>query len=81
MTKTFTYDDVIRYSYAETTKEENELIQAALQADDRLMDFYLDLLEIRNQMEQIKLIPSSNAIQGILNYSMNSFHGLVRAEA
>ncbi|CAG5008986.1 hypothetical protein DYBT9275_04398 [Dyadobacter sp. CECT 9275] len=69
MTKTFTYDDVVRYLYAETTENENELIVEALALDDDLMNFYLDSLEIKSQMNKIVRVPSDNTIAGILSYS------------
>lgn len=69
MTKTFTYDDVVRYLYAETTENENELIVEALALDDNLMNFYLDSLEIQGQMNKITRTPSERAILEVFNYS------------
>ncbi|NIJ51102.1 hypothetical protein [Dyadobacter arcticus] len=69
MTKTFTYDDVVRYLYAETTANENELIVEALALDDNLMNFYLDSLEIQNQMNKIRRNPSERTITEVFKYS------------
>ena len=69
MTKTFTYDDVVRYLYAETTENENELIVEALALDDNLMNFYLDSLDLKSQMNSISKVPSEKAIIQIFNYS------------
>lgn len=69
MTKTFTYDDVVRYLYAETTENENEQIVEALALDDNLMNFYLDSLEIQNQMNRITRTPSENVISEVFRYS------------
>jgi hypothetical protein len=69
MTKTFTYDDVVRYLYAETTENENELIVEALALDDNLMNFYLDSLEIQGQMNKIVSTPSERSISEVFNYS------------
>ncbi|GGC11799.1 hypothetical protein [Dyadobacter sediminis] len=69
MTKTFTYDDVVRYLYAETTENENDLIVEALALDDDLMSFYIDSLEIQNQMNKIVRIPSDRAVSEIIRYS------------
>ncbi|WP_025765083.1 hypothetical protein [Dyadobacter tibetensis] len=69
MTKTFTYDDVVRYLYAETTEKENDQIVAAMALNDDLMNFYLDSLEIKTQMNKIVRVPSEKAVAGILNYS------------
>lgn len=69
MTKTFTYDDVIRYLYAETTLNENDQIVEALALDDDLMNFYLDSLEIKEQMNKIVRTPSDRSVQKIIHYS------------
>jgi hypothetical protein len=69
MTKTFTYDDVVRYIYSETSSEESESIARALTCDDDLMSFYLDTLEIRNQMNLIVRQPSQRVVSKILAYS------------
>ncbi len=69
MTKTFTYDDVVRYLYAETTENENEQIVEALALDDNLMNFYLDSLEIQNQMNKITRTPSEKVISEVVRYS------------
>jgi thiamine biosynthesis lipoprotein ApbE len=69
MTKTFTYDDVVRYLYAETTENENALIVEALALDDNLMSFYIDSLEIQNQMNKIAPIPSDRTVAEVFKYS------------
>jgi hypothetical protein len=69
MTKTFTYDDVVRYLYAETTENENDLIVEALALDDDLMNFYLDSLEIQSQMNKIVRVPSDTTIENVVNFS------------
>ncbi len=69
MTKTFTYDDVIRYLYAETTQNENESIAEALALNDDLMNFYLDSLEMKEQMNKIVRTPSDRSIQKIIHFS------------
>ena len=72
MTKTFTYDDVVRYLYAETTENENELIVEALALDNNLMSFYLDSLDIQSQMNKIVKSPSDSTISEVLKYSRQS---------
>ena len=69
MTKTFTYDDVVRYIYSETTESENDLIVEALALDDDLMTFYIDSLEIKSQMNKIIRTPTEKTIGKVLNYS------------
>lgn len=73
MIKTFTYDDVVRYLYAETTEQENELIVEALALDDDLMNFYLESLELQNEMNRIVKVPSEKSIHKILLYSHQNF--------
>lgn len=69
MIKTFTYDDVVRYIYSETTENENDLIVEALALDDDLMSFYIDSLEIKSQMNRIVCTPKEQTIVKVLNYS------------
>ena len=69
MTKTFTYDDVVRYIYSETSSEESEMISQALVSNDDLRSFYLDTLEISHQMDLIALQPSQRVVNNILAYS------------
>lgn len=69
MTKTFTYDDVVRYIYCETTENENDLIVEALSLDEDLMNFYIDSLELKSQMNKIVKTPTERTIGKILNYS------------
>lgn len=69
MTKTFTYDDVVRYLYAETSPQENDDIVEALASDFDMLAFYLDSLELQAQMDRIVRIPPGRAIDNILRYS------------
>ncbi|MCE7067679.1 hypothetical protein [Dyadobacter sp. CY326] len=69
MTKTFTYDDVVRYLYAETTEIENDLIVEALALDSDLMNFYLDSLDIQGQMDKIVRTPSDQSVLKVFRYS------------
>jgi hypothetical protein len=69
MTKTFTYDDVVRYIYSETTEDDNLLILEALALNDDLMNFYLDSLELCRQMNLIVKNPSDQTVEKILDFS------------
>lgn len=69
MIKTFTYDDVVRYAYSETTNEENEQIAEALTSSEDLMSFYIDTVEIQRQMNLIACQPSGGIVQNIMAYS------------
>ncbi|WP_341228254.1 hypothetical protein [uncultured Arcticibacterium sp.] len=71
MIPTFTtqLNDVVRYVYNETSKKENAIIEESLARDVNLLDFYLDSLNIKAEMENIKMIPSEQSVSKILAYS------------
>ena len=71
MKQTFTtqLNDVVRYVHNETSKKENAIIEESLARDVNLLDFYLDSLNIKAEMEKIKLIPSDQSISKILAFS------------
>lgn len=73
MTQTFTsiQNDIIRYVYNETSSTENPLIEEIIAKDSEALDFFLDCLQLKEQMSQIELAPSSLTVQSILNYSLN----------
>ncbi len=69
MIQTFTQNDVIRYVYEETTSEENLLIQDALMHDAEMLEFYLDLVEVKLSLDNSYREPSGKTIDSILSYS------------
>ncbi|TAE26520.1 MAG: hypothetical protein EAZ91_17860 [Cytophagales bacterium] len=69
MIKTFTYDDVIRYVYEETSTEENLCIEDAMMSDPELMTQFMDTLELRSLMDKIERQPRPSTLDNILNYS------------
>jgi hypothetical protein len=69
MTRTFTYDDVVRYLYAETSPQENDAIVEALTSDAEMLAFYLDGLELQTLMDRIVRAPASRTTDNILRYS------------
>lgn len=69
MIKTFTYDDVIRYVYEETSTEENLFIEDAMMSDSELMTQFLDTLELRSLMDKIERQPRQSTLDSILGYS------------
>ena len=77
MTKTFTYEDVIRYIYSETTQEEDEEIQKALVTDQELMDFYLDSMLLKHELSKVAQSPSANTVKAIMDYSSSHSKALV----
>jgi hypothetical protein len=74
MTQTFTtstQDDVVRYLYNETTALENASIEDSLLYDKDMLDFYLDLVELKLSLDNAIVSPPDRAIDRILDYSRN----------
>jgi len=71
MIQTFTQNDVIRYVYEETSEEENLLIQDALVHDTEMLEFYLDLVDLKIGLDCSYREPSSRTVDNILAYSRN----------
>lgn len=69
MIKTFTQDDLVRYIYQETTKEENIEIEQAMLFDESLADEYAQLSNVVSSLNGIQKEPSQKTIDSILNYS------------
>jgi hypothetical protein len=70
-TCTSTQNEIIRYIYNETSSSENVIIESSLIYDNDLLDFYLDCLELKEEMNQINLSPKLSTVQNILNFSKN----------
>ncbi|HLO46745.1 MAG TPA: hypothetical protein VK175_20545 [Leadbetterella sp.] len=68
-TCTSTQNEIIRYIYNETSSSENVIIESSLIYDNDLLDFYLDCLELKEEMNQINLSPKASTVQNILNFS------------
>lgn len=71
MIQTFTQNDVIRYVYEETSEEENLLIQDALVHDTEMLEFYLDLVDLKIGLDASYREPSFRTVDNILAYSRN----------
>ena len=69
MTQTFTHDDVIRYVYAETSHEENSLIEEAMIDDSDLLMFYLDIADLKQGLDRVELQPRQSSVSNILAFS------------
>jgi len=69
MTKTFTQDDIIRYLYADNTKEERSEFEQALMCDNNLLDEYHQLRAVIKEIGKVELEPSQSVVDNILNYS------------
>jgi hypothetical protein len=71
MTQIFTLNqnDVVRYLYDETTPQESERIVEALLFDSKLLEFYLESVEIKQSLDKVILAPPERVIDNILAYS------------
>ena len=69
MTKTLTRDDVLRYIYKETSNEETVAIEKQLLVSASMMDFYNQIKETISWINELKLEPSVNFQNNILDYS------------
>jgi hypothetical protein len=59
----------MRYLYQETTEKEEREISKALACDSELQSLYMELCAMKNEMDKIKLEPSSTTVLNILSYS------------
>lgn len=71
MIKTFTQDDLVRYIYQETTKEENIEIEQAMLFDEALADEYAELSSVVMSLNGVQKEPSQSLVDRILNYSQS----------
>lgn len=71
MIQTFTQHDVIRYVYQETTEIEDLLIQDGFVHDSEMLEFYLDMLDVKAGLDKSYRQPSERSIDNILTYSKN----------
>lgn len=71
MIQTFTQHDVIRYVYQETTEIEDLLIQDGFVHDSEMLEFYLDMLDVKAGLDKSYRQPSDRSIDNILAYSRN----------
>ncbi len=69
MTKTITRDDVLLYIYKETSNEETIAIEKQLLENVSLMEFYDQYKETITRINNLKLEPSINSQQNIIEYS------------
>ncbi|ADQ17715.1 hypothetical protein [Leadbetterella byssophila] len=70
-TFTSTQNEIIRYVYHETSPSENEWIEEQIAGDTDNLDFYLDCLQIKEEMDQIRLVPQDQTLERIFSYSRN----------
>jgi len=69
--KEVTKDDVLRYIYHETSKEEKHSIQKAILEDAELQEMFYDFVSLKKDLDQAAMKPSNSTVQKILNYTRN----------
>ena len=69
MIKTFTKNDLIRYLYRETTEKEETEINKALVSDAELLAVYDQLCQMKKDIDNATLEPSSSTVLNILSYA------------
>ena len=69
MTKTFTPDDLLRYLYEDTTPEEKQEIERALQSDISLQAEFENLQSDLGLLSELNFEPSERCINHIMDYA------------
>lgn len=69
MKKTFTFDDLIRYAYNETSLAESVEIRQAIDEDTSLCEEYVRLIDTLLQMDTLLIDPPQASVDKILEYS------------
>ncbi len=64
-------NSVVRYVYQETSSIENSKIEFLLQSNEKLNQFFYEVINLKKQMDdcQTRHKPSSQVLDKILNYS------------
>ena len=77
MTKTVTQDDVLRYLFKETTKEENLSEETQLLLDEKLLDFYKESKTLICKIKSLSSEPSVDCLKEVVDYSQSrSLHSI-----
>lgn len=73
MTKTCTstQNEIIRYVYNETSASENVLIENSISCDEEMLNFYLECIYIKEDLNLIVLSPKDKTVNNILDFSKN----------
>lgn len=65
----FTQEDLLLYLYKETSQAQSAAIKAALENDWSLREKFEMITSAQQQLETIKMSPSQQTIDNILNYA------------
>ena len=76
----FMQEDLLSYIYGETSRDQTNAIEAALEADWVLKEKYQELIAAKNELTDLKLSPRKEAVDFILNYANKTVGLLYSAE-
>ena len=65
----FTPEDLLQYLYKETSPAQTAEIKAALENDWSLREKFEEITAAQSQLETLKMSPSQQTIDNILNYA------------
>lgn len=71
-------EDLVRYSYGETSEKKTAAIRAALKKDLKLRESYEQLKSVQKGLDTLKASPSPRTIDKILKYAASK-HSKVQA--
>jgi hypothetical protein len=71
MIKTITSDDVVRYLYAETNREESAFIEQQIAEDAELRQYCKQFNCFKISIDTLHYEPSQKSVDAILEYSKN----------
>ena len=72
----FTPEDLLQYLYNETSPAQTAEIKAALENDWSLREKFEEITSAHNQLETLKMSPSQQTIDNILNYAEKAVNEL-----
>lgn len=72
MQKTATQNDLIKYIYNESTPFETYEVEESLVGDTEFEELYFNLLEAKNNLDNLMLSPEEDVIRNIVNYSKST---------
>lgn len=69
MNKTITLDNLILLAYNETDKIETEELCSILSSDEEMLEEYIAICSVKNNLDELYAEPSDDIISGLVNYS------------
>ena len=73
MSGNVTQDQLIKFVYGELSFEETSRLYDKLDSDPKNMKNLEEVVEIKNELDQVRMKPSNDCIQSILKFSRDYF--------